>query len=99
MSRAFCAFLLFAAICTLLLSAATFRLTYETYQQQTTDNQSLKALHEAYTAVKAEKAKLQQDLHDTEEALDKAALEGSRLGEENWQLQLKLDRQEKAHSL
>ncbi len=85
MSRAILAFFLFAAICTLLLSAGTFRLAHEIYQEQHTDNQTIAAL-------RAQNAELKRDLQDTEQALDKAALEGSRLGQEIEVLRYDLER-------
>ncbi len=76
MSRPAYAFLLFVAFLTLLLCAATLHDTQAIYLAQHTDNQTISTL-------RAQVVDLKRDLTDTEHALDKAALDGSRLSEEN----------------
>ncbi len=54
-------------------------------RDQRTDNQTMAVL-------RAQNAELKRNLQDTEEALDKAALEGSRLGQEIEVLRYDLER-------
>lgn len=65
-------------------SAITIVRVMDIYRTQQTDNQTIATL-------RAQVTELKTDLHDTEVALDKAALEGSRLGEQNEVLRYELD--------
>ncbi len=62
------------------------------YHTQQSDNQTISAL-------RADKAKLQQDLLDTSEAMEQAVLKGARVSEENEVLKAQLEVRHKANLL
>lgn len=92
MSRAAYSLLLTLLIVLLMLGFGTAVRVMDIYTTQRTDNQTIAAL-------RAQVTELKTDLHDTEVALDKAALAGSALGEENYRLQTRLRFLEKPPTL
>lgn len=87
---------------TLVAACGTLAASFQILNQQRLDNQTISALHTAVTVLKdtsttlrAQVSDLQTQLHDTEMALDKAALTGLHLGEENETLRARVETAER----
>jgi predicted nucleic acid-binding Zn-ribbon protein len=74
----------------LLVASVAMAASLKIYERQTQESQTIAAL-------RAQVSDLKQDLHDTELALDKTALEGARLGEENEALRARIETAERKH--
>ncbi len=99
MSRPAYALLLTLLIVIAFAQLGTLVRVMDIYRAQQSDNQSLKALHEVYTTMKADNARLKQDLLETSEAMEQAVLKGARVSEENEALKAQLEVRRKANLL